>query len=317
MKKNLLPFLFAFALTSAFIQQAFAQATLLSDFRFNSNLTDELGNGTAAPFGVPTSSYSNIATDAQYNWVSDTIASNSNSDGGLHVLIPDTLLTENNFTIAFEVSLSNTSGYRKLIDFKNRGEDEGAYVNDQLRIYASGGYGDSTLLPNTFYNIVFHRFGSNDSAALYLFINDTLSLQSSGTDPNFYYVPVLMPDGNRQFGMFYDDSTTTSEYSDSGSVRRIRVWNGIATPQDINTSTNITALPSAEFSMYPNPASDVLMIRLNNSGTDNKVLIRDITGAEVLNATSDNTIISMDVSSLSPGLYFVQLGSSNRKFQKL
>lgn len=67
-----------------------------------------------------------------------------------------------------------------------------------------------------------------------------------------------------------------------------------------------------DFSLYPNPADDVLNIRFDqNTGSPTTIVITDISGKQVLeqniiSAEGDNLVV-LDIESLSPGIYMVGL----------
>jgi hypothetical protein len=72
------------------------------------------------------------------------------------------------------------------------------------------------------------------------------------------------------------------------------VWIGIP---DVNFES--------EFSIYPNPAKDNLIISCTNGATIEEVVIYNQTGQKVFVKERINN--SIDVSSLPPGLYFIHL----------
>lgn len=66
--------------------------------------------------------------------------------------------------------------------------------------------------------------------------------------------------------------------------------------------------PSA-INIYPNPTSDQLFIQhdLNLNKNTLSVLIMDVTGRVVLQKSLDASPVQLDVSTISPGIYFVQI----------
>lgn len=66
-------------------------------------------------------------------------------------------------------------------------------------------------------------------------------------------------------------------------------------------------------SVYPNPTADVLHVR--HSGTVRDVRITDLRGATVLNRQADGNTL-LDLSSLSEGMYVLQLSDGNRVFSE-
>jgi Secretion system C-terminal sorting domain len=61
--------------------------------------------------------------------------------------------------------------------------------------------------------------------------------------------------------------------------------------------------------IYPNPASDQLFIQhdLNLNKSTSSVLLMDVMGRVVLQKPLDASLIQLDVSTISPGIYFVQI----------
>ena len=64
-------------------------------------------------------------------------------------------------------------------------------------------------------------------------------------------------------------------------------------------------------SIYPNPATDVLMI--SNDNTVDRVQMVNIFGSVVLDQNLQGASGKLDISALSPGIYFVTVMSSNQQ----
>ena len=58
------------------------------------------------------------------------------------------------------------------------------------------------------------------------------------------------------------------------------------------------------FSIAPNPATDILQLKVKNNQTINQITIRDITGKTVMSPTSNNNTV--DIKKLTSGIYFLQ-----------
>lgn len=71
---------------------------------------------------------------------------------------------------------------------------------------------------------------------------------------------------------------------------------------NISVAVGIDSKNEMNFSVYPNPANDFIVIRLQN---DSKVTISSIVGAKVLEAYSTNQMLEMDISGLKQGLYYI------------
>lgn len=73
----------------------------------------------------------------------------------------------------------------------------------------------------------------------------------------------------------------------------------------------------AEFSVYPNPVTDVVNIRISGDKKGEVFSIVNLAGKQVLTGKLEDEINSVDLSGLNSGLYFVQLGTVKRQTLKL
>ena len=73
-----------------------------------------------------------------------------------------------------------------------------------------------------------------------------------------------------------------------------------------------------DFNVFPNPAQDKVMISFDNSsGTQARIAIYDLSGKMQLEQFSDLNTNTIDVSNLSPGIYFVELIANGKGVQKI
>ncbi|REE24820.1 putative secreted protein (Por secretion system target) [Winogradskyella pacifica] len=97
-------------------------------------------------------------------------------------------------------------------------------------------------------------------------------------------------------------------------------FNGIPDYLENSVALSVKTFNTVEFSMYPNPTINVVTINLKTSEIENlKITIYDVQGKRVAISKHQNlSIINLNTSHLSSGLYFVELESnSNRSIQKL
>ena len=73
----------------------------------------------------------------------------------------------------------------------------------------------------------------------------------------------------------------------------------------------------SEFSVYPNPVTDVVNIRITGDKKGEVFSIVNLAGKQVLTGKLEDEINSVDLSGLNSGLYFVQLGTVKRETLKL
>ena len=64
-------------------------------------------------------------------------------------------------------------------------------------------------------------------------------------------------------------------------------------------------------SIYPNPATDVLMV--SNDNNIDRVQMVNIFGSVVLDQTMQSNLGKLDVSAMSPGIYFVTVSANNQQ----
>lgn len=172
-------------------------ATLTADYRFNGNLNDALPGGSAL-----TSFGGSLATPGLYTFAAGQGLSASNF-----------LLNGGEYSLGIRFEFDTTSGWRKLVDFKDRTVDCGQYVNGGLAFYClnSGG----SLSPDTFYNVVLTR----SSAGTYsTYVNGSLVWSISDVGNNAVF------SGSNLF-FFMDDFANGGEIS-GGTADRILIYDG-------------------------------------------------------------------------------------------
>ena len=79
------------------------------------------------------------------------------------------------------------------------------------------------------------------------------------------------------------------------------------------TISGIAETQQVDFKLYPNPASDLVNIQTNKSGY--RVDLYDINGKFLKAYNMDNHKLSISISDLSTGIYFVKIGESIKKLK--
>ena len=149
------------------------------------------------------------------------------------------------------------------------------------------------------------------TAADILVINDEEGTAASIEDDNFHLGaagPGWLPEDEEQWpdNMFFE-----------GFMDDVRLFNIPLTEEEVGeiyALTGINDVVSASlFNIYPNPASDIIQIQA--TGRKLAVNVYNIAGQVVLSSVNES---SMNISSLSKGLYFIDVNvDGEREVQKL
>jgi Secretion system C-terminal sorting domain len=105
----------------------------------------------------------------------------------------------------------------------------------------------------------------------------------------------------------------TTDNGTTGSVAK-----GVQQPFEISVITAIDAAKdiSLEIVVYPNPATDIIKMKIENFDVQNlRYMIYDINGSLLLNNKVEGNETSIVMSSLLPGIYFLKV-SENAKVIK-
>jgi hypothetical protein len=106
--------------------------------------------------------------------------------------------------------------------------------------------------------------------------------------------------------------------SPNGSYNISDNASGCNNPQEVADACGIIIISveeiENEFSVYPNPATNVLYITSDNNIPINEITIYNQLGQTVLHQNEANN--SIDVSALQPGIYILELVSGDLKLRK-
>jgi hypothetical protein len=103
--------------------------------------------------------------------------------------------------------------------------------------------------------------------------------------------------------------TITSE--DTKTINYYR----IAVVADLENNTNISNTTNNSFSIYPNPATQTIQLKIpENFGNNMKGAIRSIDGRIIQEVNIYNKQINLDINHLKPGIYFITISSGSQQF---
>jgi hypothetical protein len=159
----------------------------------------------------------------------------------------------------------------------------------------------------TLYFTKFDTEPNNDILKVYNLANNTLLATISGQyDPADLPPPVTSPSG-KMFITFTTNSTVRADGWDA--------WY-LASPVGIDEKDNDGAL----FSIHPNPAKDELFVNITGLSDKNpEIKILNCLGKIVYSGsqfTSPGNLLTIDVSGLTNGIYFVQIKNKNTNLIK-
>ncbi|MBK8585629.1 MAG: T9SS type A sorting domain-containing protein [Bacteroidetes bacterium] len=102
---------------------------------------------------------------------------------------------------------------------------------------------------------------------------------------------------------------------DGVPVNHIAKWVGGSYVDSCQSTVGIDEFSFSSIKLFPNPASDKLLIEIN-SGILQKITVYDLTGKLVQTFSCNTSSQELDISTLSPGLYFLDVISDQRTFRK-
>jgi len=233
-------------------------------YTFDNNLLDTKSASTLIPaspcpvIGGPCNTSDEFGSDADGKYW--TWSSTDNRGGGF------TLETDLDIgathTIALKFSFNEVSSWRKIIDYKNRVDDNGFYYfNENLQFYPYTNQTSVTSYPaNTVLDLVVVRKPientSNSDFIVYAVGSDNgLTEIFRAIDTNNDSLPHTFTSNGlkTRLGFFFDDMATSSEATSSGKIYDLRIWRNTAlTPAVLET---VILRPSAPSTVSVAPAT--------------------------------------------------------------
>jgi hypothetical protein len=223
------------------------------------------------------------------------------------------------YTIELYFVFDNLSSWKRVIDWKNRTTDRGAYVyNGQLNFYNYVYSGTAPVEAGEYTYYVVTREGA--TGALKIYTDAKVEIEFNDVDKE----GVLNADNILNF--FHDDLIVPNEAS-SGAAAMLNLYNYSL---DSNTiKQNYVDLQSYVFGtteksretlgVFPNPASDRIRVNLSKLDTRGEltVTLTGMTGTRVFSGVySGSSDISIDLAALNlnDGLYVVRAETENGTF---
>jgi hypothetical protein len=140
----------------------------------------------------------------------------------------DGAVSAETYSIEMRVNLSLTgssSGYYRLLDFKDRASDNGLYEYFGTLVFYGGGEGTAQLfMPDTWTDVVLTRDGA--SARVVGYVNGEKQFTFTDTAGNAVFT---LPDGKHTRAIFFQDDLSYPDEDCAGFVDHIRVFDTVLT----------------------------------------------------------------------------------------
>jgi hypothetical protein len=108
---------------------------------------------------------------------------------------------------------------------------------------------------------------------------------------------------------FYGSSILSN--SNNNSNGDSLVLSNLVIQEDVTNGIATSSSSFATAHIFPNPATDLVYIAIPNSYENKKITLINIEGKTVLQSTLNERINKLDISTLSSGIYFIQIENKN------
>ena len=208
-------------------------------YQFEGNTNAYLGNATlsllgSCPSGVAGFTPCNTSTgfgtsggDGYMSW-----SSSDPRGGGFKLTTPTPIGASYSVSLKFE--FSQTSYYRKIIDYENYLSDNGFYIySGKINFYPLG-TSSSSYAANTPLSLLVTRESSPTGSypnrgifTVYVYSGSNLTQELQVTDNAGSSLAASSGSGSL-FGFFFDDGATSAEATPTGKVYDLKIWQNLA-----------------------------------------------------------------------------------------
>lgn len=194
-----------------------SSATLQADYQFQNTRNSSVGSPPALA-DLGTNSFSSATVDS----TSTTVLTFSQNDG-LSLSSTSGVVPNGTYTIVMLFSIQSTSGYRRILDFKNGSSDNGLYANNgYLYFYPPASASSASISANTYVQLVITR---DSSGTVTGYVDGAQQFQFSDSSNHGVI------DSNNTIRFFRDDNSSSE--ASAGAVARIRIYDGALTATQV------------------------------------------------------------------------------------
>jgi hypothetical protein len=223
------------------------------------------------------------------------------------------------YTIEIYYVFDNLNSWRRVVDWKNRKTDYGAYVYyGQLNFYPYVYSGEAPVLPGEYSYYVITRDGATNEVLIYTDARVEIDFIDNNGD--------ALVDADNVINFFHDDLVVPNEAS-SGAVALLNMYNYVLDSNTIvqnyaNLGGTVFGLAenrknSFNLQVYPNPASQYVNVNLGEFRQGEKVQI-SVTNAAGSTVFSEEVLIGnnstkqLDTTTWPEGIFLIRTESANK-----
>ncbi len=224
------------------------------------------------------------------------------------------------YTIELFFEMENLSSYKRIVDFKNRKTDKGAYLYSSfLNFYNIATSNQISFAPKQYGYYVITRDSATQRVRIYSSGQAQLSFIDIGGD--------ALLDTAQKLNFFQDDLAVQREAS-AGNAALITLFNrALDSAQIFSRFTNVCNILSVDDAevqiparLSPNPAHDALAVALDPSWLGANYRVVSPNGAVLQVGALGSVSNRLTISGLAPGLYVLQIEHKGKqrslRFQK-
>jgi hypothetical protein len=312
-------FVFFFLLGSLFLQ---GQIHKVLSYKFNNTLAESKGNG---PVLVNLDTTGTFVTDtlSRISGLTKTVYRFKNNCGFQFNNVLASNFVDSTYSIELYFKFDYVNGWRRVIDWKNRTTDEGAYVYyGDVSFYDFGTSDSTTVVAGQYTHFVFTRNKTTNMVRIYSDGKPELNI----ADVDYQ----AMIDTSHVLNFFRDDLQVTNE-SSSGAIAMLNIYNYLL--DSVSVQQKFDSLHGVLFSVrelensnlpvrvYPNPAKDKISIDLSRIPGSVPVTVSmfSSTGSVVYSRACQSGItypVDLKTLELPDGIYIVKVDSGKEIYNR-
>lgn len=295
--------------------QAIALNAQVLRYGFNNTLNEQNGNGPALTVLGNAGVYETDLVDSLNNITNTVYRFEKNSGLQFDNAAANNFLG-NAFTIELFFVFDEMLSWKRVVDWKNRKSDGGAYVfNGKLNFYPIVYSGTAPVEAGKYTYYVVTRDNAGN-VLVYTDGDEFISFSDAGN--------AAVLDTANVLNFFQDDLVVPNEAS-SGAVAKINLYNYAIDSVTIkNTFENLDdqllsvadiIANDVKIAVYPNPANDNIAVVLNNTVADEnyEIAVTNTQGVEVYRSAHNATspVLNINTAEFADGLYMVNVRNGN------